>query len=523
MLRSLASPLSKSTLVDTETSAQTLRTLAVHHSLRVPTLLTSAPSSGKSLLLSHLASRLHPEVHNQIVTIHFADTSLDPRSLLGSYVSSPTHPGTFEWKEGVLVRAMREGKWVVFEDIDRGSTELLGTIKPLVESLSSGKWIGGRARLNIPSRGTVEAAENFAIFATRSVVSSRSGVLPPATFFGAHKFHELVVPSPTAEDLQTIIATKFPRLAGPVAQALINLWNAICALGSAASMRDIGLRELEKLCTRVDNLLPPSYEPMSIDIDQELEEQAVLSYAVPNPTLREDIYLEARDVFFGSGYNTASARAHAETIAATVAEYLGISPESRQWILSRTPEFDVEKDINGRTTAVRIGRTRLQARALKDALSLPATRPFAMHKPAVQLLSRISTAVALGEPILLTGETGTGKTSMVTHLASLLHRPLISLNMSNQTESSDLLGGHKPIDARVPGLELQERFLELFGSTFSRKKNAKFEESVRTAVQEGKWKRAVGLWRESAKLARDRIQAKTTETPYVFCPLLAIL
>lgn len=155
MLRSSNSPPSQSPLVPTPTAAQALRDLAIHLTPNVPTLLTSSPSSGKALLLSHLASILYPDRSNQLVTIHLADTSLDPRSLLGSYVSSPTRPGTFEWKEGVLVKAMREGKWVVFEDIDRGSNEVLGLVKPLVESLGLEKWIGGQAELEVPGRGLV--------------------------------------------------------------------------------------------------------------------------------------------------------------------------------------------------------------------------------------------------------------------------------------------------------------------------------------------------------------------------------
>jgi midasin len=174
----------------------------------------------------------------------------------------------------------------------------------------------------------------------------------------------------------------------------------------------------------------------------------------------------------------------------------------------RTPEFDVEKDVNARTLAVRVGRTRLAARPAQAEMAAPTARPFAMHRPAVLLLSRIATAVSIGEPVLLTGETGTGKTSVVTHLASVLRRPLISLNLSHQTESADLVGGFKPIDARIPGSALHERFLELFGGTFSRRKNEKFETEVRKAVGEGRWKRAVGLWRESTRLAKERIQAK---------------
>lgn len=510
LLRSQTSEETHSNLIATPTAIESLRNLAIHLSLRLPTLLTSVPSAGKSLRLQHLAASLHPGVKNQIITIHLADTSLDPRSLLGSYVSSVTQPGTFEWKEGVLVRAMREGRWVVFADIDRGSSEVLGVIKPLIESLGPAKWIGGRASLEVPSRGRIVAHEGFAVFATRSIAPARSGRFPDPVFFGAHKFHEVIIQSPSAQELQTIVDAQFPRLAGSAACALIRLWQAVRALGPAASAREVGMRELHMFGVRVNNVLPSSYQGMDLDLDAD----APLSAIFPHPTLREDIYLEARDIFFGAGSLTAASRAHSDNIAAVIAEHLGLDTDRREWVLNgRTPEFIVEKDVDGRTTAVRVGRIRLPAKSTKRSLLPPPTRPFAMHRPAVLLLSRIANAVALGEPVLLTGETGTGKTSVVTHLASLLRRPLISLNLSHQTESSDLVGGFKPVDARIPGSALQELFLELFGGTFSRRKNAAFEESVRKAVGEGKWKRAVGLWKESARLAKDRIQAKEDVVP----------
>ncbi|KAJ7717676.1 midasin nuclear AAA ATPase [Mycena metata] len=495
LLRANGSTTTISPLVPTPTTDRALRALATQISLRLPTLLSSPPSSGKSLLLSHMAELLHPGVKNQIIHIHLADTSLDPRSLLGAYISSPTQPGTFEWKEGVLVRSMRQGKWVVFEDIDRGSSEVLGVLKPLVESLGPGKWIGQRASLDVPGRGRVVAADGFAIFATRSVVPSRTGTFPPPLFFGAHKFHEILLSSPTPNELETIILARFPRLARDTARALIALWDAVKALGSAASTRDVGLRELESFCTRVQRLLPTSHDAMDVDLPASAD--------LSNSTSKQ------RDIFFGAGATTASARAHLDHIARVVAQHLGLEPERSAWVLNgRTPEFEVEKDVNGRPTAVRVGRTRLSARPAKAEMTAPNTRPFAMHRPAVLLLSRIATSVSIGEPVLLTGETGTGKTSVVTHLASLLRRPLVSLNLSHQTESADLIGGFKPIDARIPGSVLQERFLQLFGGTFSRRKNEKFEAEVRKAVGEGRWKRAVEAWRKSTQLAKQQIQAK---------------
>ncbi|OAV87958.1 hypothetical protein PTTG_03235, partial [Puccinia triticina 1-1 BBBD Race 1] len=55
------------------------------------------------------------------------------------------------------------------------------------------------------------------------------------------------------------------------------------------------------------------------------------------------------------------------------------------------------------------------------------------------------------EPTLLVGETGTGKTTVVSYMANLVGKKLISLNLSNQSEASDLLGGFKPLDSIEDG------------------------------------------------------------------------
>lgn len=510
MLKNSPSLPSSIEVVTTPSAIGALRQLAIFTSLRLPTLITSSPSSGKSLFLSHLTSVLYPDARDQIVTVHLADTSLDPRSLLGSYVSSPSQPGTFEWKDGVLVRAMREGKWLVFKDIDRASMEVLGLIKPLTESLAPGTWIGSRACIDVPNRGKVRASERFAIFATRSVVPSMSGNFPTPIFYGAHKFQELVIDAPSSDEIKTIIESRFPKLGKPLARAIIQLWVGVQRLRTMASTRPVGLRELEKYCRRVEALISSTHSSMIVETPN--QDDIPIATLFPNLVFREELFLEARDVFFGAGVLTAPAQAHSDRIAALVANYIGLDLERRQWLLSEwVPAFEEERDGNGDVIAVGIGRVRISARPPRPRSLFAPTRPFALHKPAVRLLSRIATAISLCEPLLLTGETGTGKTSAITHLASLLRRPLISLNLSHQTESSDLLGGFKPVDARIPAAVLHAEFLELFGNTFSRKKNIKFEESVRKAVQEGKWKRAVILWRESVRLAKERIESKLNE------------
>lgn len=463
------------------------------------------------MLLSHLAATLFPGSKNQIVYIHLADTSLEARSLLGSYVSSKSQPGNFEWKEGALIRAMREGKWLVLKDIDRGSNEVLGILKPLIESLSPGKWVGARGSIEVPGHGRITAAHDFAVFATRSVVPFANGLFPAPAFLGAHKFHNITLGTATSDELRVIITSRFPRLAGPMTSNLIHLWESIKALGGSSSSREIGMRELEQICVRVETVLPPNHGQM--DVEGSSGATVSMATLLPSTSLREEIYLNARDIFFGAGTMTSAARSHTDSVARLVAQHFGIEDERREQLLNRwSPEIDILKDVNGRVQAIHFGRVQLHTKATPLRIATPQTRPFAMHRPARLLMSRIAGALALSEPVLLTGETGTGKTSVITHMASLLRRPLISLNLSHQTETADLLGGFRPVDARIPATDLQEVFLDLFSKTFSRKKNEKFEGEVRKAVLEGKWKRAVALWKESTRLARERIKAKREQT-----------
>lgn len=402
---------------------------------------------------------------------------------------------------------MREGKWVVFKDIDRGSPEVLGVIKPLAESLELGKWIGGRAKLDVPSHGTVVAHDSFRLFSTRSALPSKSDVFSTPTFFGAHRFLEIFLRIPSPSELVSVVSARFPRLPRNAAEVVIQVWEDIRQMGSVAG-REIGLKELLKFCRRIEVLVLSNELP---DILME-DRMSTLVDVFPNPSVREDIFMEARDVFFGFGTPTPSCRAHSEAVTRLFGQYLGLDVERQQWILNgKLPQFEIEKDSNGQTTAVRAGRTRILSNSDKLTVNPPSVRPFTMHKPAVCLISRIATAISHSEPVLLTGETGTGKTSVITHLASLLRRRLISLNLSHQTESSDLIGGLKPIDPRIPAATLQEKFVNLFVATFSRRKNERFESEVRKAVNDCKWKRVVGLWKESVRLAVERIQEKSLQ------------
>ena len=81
-------------------------------------------------------------------------------------------------------------------------------------------------------------------------------------------------------------------------------------------------------------------------------------------------------------------------------------------------------------------------------LNTPMKTPsrFAYTGQSLRLLETLSGCVAMKAPVLLVGETGCGKTTVVQHLAELVGQDLVVQNLNIQSDTTDLLGGFKPVD-----------------------------------------------------------------------------
>ena len=66
---------------------------------------------------------------------------------------------------------------------------------------------------------------------------------------------------------------------------------------------------------------------------------------------------------------------------------------------------------------------------------------FSFTTNSVNLLERLAVCIEECEPVLLVGETGTGKTSTVQYLADKTGHKLTVINMNQQSDSTDLMGG----------------------------------------------------------------------------------
>ncbi|ORY03799.1 P-loop containing nucleoside triphosphate hydrolase protein, partial [Basidiobolus meristosporus CBS 931.73] len=478
---------SESSLVLTSTTVKNLRAIGLALSLGAPVLLEGVTGSGKTALVEEVSHLLGKE---DIVKIHLGDQT-DSKVLLGTYVSTST-PGSFKWQPGVLTTAVKEGRWVLIEDIDLAPMEVTSVLIPLLET----------RELFIPSRGErFVAKDGFQLFATRSLMPNGTAVRSSIgnNVMANSLWTRVEVKPLDMNELKDVIEKRYPRLRS-ISPVIIRVFTTITeifqdrqysSITISTMSRFISARDLMKWCRRVDALFSNSKRELFPDDDLPVDDKT-----------REDIFSEAVDCFC----SMISSYEGWVMVLEKVGGALGLSKERvHLYANSYVPSMDVTD------AAVQVGRVTL--RSLADPSSQVkrnSKRVFAQTNHALRLLERIAVGVHLCEPILLVGETGTGKTTVVQYLAELMHQNLIVVNLSQQSDSSDLLGGFKPVDGKIMAIPLKEEFERLFECTFSMKRNAKFLEGARKAFVKKQWKRLITLFKEACKMAKQRL-AKRSE------------
>lgn len=101
---------------------------------------------------------------------------------------------------------------------------------------------------------------------------------------------------------------------------------------------------------------------------------------------------------------------------------------------------------------------------------------------------------------------GCGKTTLVQRLANLTGRSLLVQNLSLQTDSTDLLGGYKPLEMRHVARGVYDKFVDLFVSSFSRSQNAQFLKYVLNAFEKSDWKKLAQCFMKAASMGENKVR-----------------
>ena len=478
-----------SSLVLTRTVEHNMRRLAkaVRDSNNV--LVTGLAGAGKSSLIRYVARELCGS--SSSITINLNEQT-DIKLLLGVYTSEKS-PGSFTWRPGILTQAVLEGRWVIVEDIDRAPAEITSTLLPLLE----------RGELFIPNRNeSIHATPGFKLIATiRSFINTK-GETVNSGFASLGSRHWTTVPlsMPGDTEFAEMILHRYGILQ-PYIQRIMGVYKRLQNLNRTLgprtalmqnSNRSCGLRELLRWCKRLDELLKAA---------------GVVSGKEPiSESTNDSVFLEAVDCFAGH----IASDAHRVSCVMAIAEELEFPAERVKYCLEvRKPEFLLNSAL------LRIGRAVLVPRMSPKFSRIPlGDRPFALTDDVLRTLESISMALQGKEPCLLVGETGTGKTALVQHLAKLMNTKLIVVNLSQQSEAGDLLGGYKPVSLRMVALAMMKNFIELFNMTFSTKRNERYVDNITKAVEKGRWQRLLAFWQEALRMVQSTLSSRiaTLET-----------
>lgn len=254
---------------------------------------------------------------------------------------------------------------------------------------------------------------------------------------------------PYNKDLQEIVKLRYPNLE-PHVDKLIETFEKVNTISmfqiagfhpessSVHCLSRFSLRDLLKWCKRITGL--------GFHFDGSLSEDQC-----------DSVYKEAVDVFaaFSTSFKTRL------LIMKEIAKLWKVRDSAAETLYPLDKPIIQEID-----TDLRIGRVFLQ----RKKIPLPERRkPFVEIRSSLFVLERIACSVKYNEPVLLVGETGTGKTTLVQNLAVRLGQKLTVLNLSQQSDVADLLGGFKPKDAQFVYFNLYTEFEKLFVSTYPKK------------------------------------------------------
>jgi midasin len=349
---------------------------------RFPILIEGPTSSGKTSSIEYLAKR----TGHHFVRINNHEHT-DIQEYLGSYVSDPL-TGKLVFNDGLLVQALREGHWIVLDELNLAPTDVLEALNRLLDD---------NRELVIPeTQEVVRPHPHFMLFATQN---------PPGLYAGR-------------KVLSRAFRNRFLEV----------------------HFEDVPQVELETiLCQRCQ--IAPSYGKKIVTVFHELQKRRQTGRVFES----KHGFATLRDLFRWAGRDAVGYQELADN------GYMLLAERTR-----RAEDKVVVKEVIESVMGVRIDEDAMYNfnRPDVDMASflghpIPTSSKIIWTKAMQRLYTLVCRGLKFNEPILLVGDTGSGKTSVCQVYADASSQSLLTLNCHQNTETADLLGGLRPVRNRA--------------------------------------------------------------------------
>ena len=345
---------------------------------RFPVLIEGPTSSGKTSSIEYLANR----TGHRFVRINNHEHT-DIQEYIGTYVSDPV-TGKLVFKEGLLVRALRQGDWIVLDELNLAPTDVLEALNRLLDD---------NRELVIPeTQEVVRPHPHFMLFATQN---------PPGLYAGR-------------KVLSRAFRNRFLEV----------------------HFEDVPQAELETiLCQRCR--IAPSYGQRIVSVFRELQKRRQSSRVFES----KHGFATLRDLFRWAGRDAMSY----EELAAN--GYMLLAERARRdddkVVVKEVIESIMKVRID-EASLYNLRDSRFDPGAFLGC-PIPSSSQVVWTAAMQRLFVLTARALRFNEPVLLVGETGCGKTSVCQLYAEVLNRTLRTVNCHQNTETADLIGGLRPV------------------------------------------------------------------------------
>lgn len=353
-----------------------------------PVLIQGPTSSGKTSMIEYLAKR----TGHKFTRINNHEHT-DLQEYLGTYVSDSS--GRLAFQEGVLVKALREGHWIVLDELNLAPTDVLEALNRLLDD--------NRELLIPETQEVIRPHSDFMLFATQNPAGLYGGRKTLSRAF-RNRFLELHFDDIPVDELQTILHRR-TQLPESRARRIVAVYKELSIL-------------------RQENRL---FEQKSFATLRDLFRWA----GRPNDTIEQ---------LAANGYMLLCERVR--------------KPEERVAL-----KAVIERVMSDKGPKVRIDEDALYAEDCPEIAQhkqSATSHGVVWTKAMRRLYVLVSRAIANNEPVLLVGETGCGKTTVCQMLAMALGQELHSVNAHQNTETGDLIGSQRPVRNRA-GVEAKLR------------------------------------------------------------------